>query len=172
MRPKPAPGRQPPHGGQSVLGPGPDGQKGCPLRRRPGNPHPARPRPSTRRTWPCEPGHGPLTARRGAPGAPRILTHCNAGALPPGLRHRPGVIARPRTGVKWIWFTPMRPAPAPGARLTAYELVTDHIPATLIADNMAASLMAKGRSTWWWWAATGWQPTEISPTRSAPTPWR
>ena len=32
-----------------------------------------------------------------------------------------------------------------GARLTAYELVSDHIPATLIADNMAASLMAKGK---------------------------
>ena len=32
-----------------------------------------------------------------------------------------------------------------GARLTAYELVADHIPTTLIADNMAASLMAKGQ---------------------------
>ena len=31
-----------------------------------------------------------------------------------------------------------------GARLTAYELVADHIPATLIADNMAAALMARG----------------------------
>jgi methylthioribose-1-phosphate isomerase len=32
-----------------------------------------------------------------------------------------------------------------GARLTAFELVKDGIPATLIADNMAGSLMAAGR---------------------------
>ena len=32
-----------------------------------------------------------------------------------------------------------------GARLTAYELVHDNIPATLIADSAAAALMAAGR---------------------------
>ena len=32
-----------------------------------------------------------------------------------------------------------------GSRLTAYELVHDGLPATLIADSAAASLMAAGR---------------------------
>ena len=32
-----------------------------------------------------------------------------------------------------------------GSRLTAYELVHDHIPATLVADSAAAALMAAGR---------------------------
>ena len=32
-----------------------------------------------------------------------------------------------------------------GARLTAYELVHDGLPGTLIADSAAASLMAAGR---------------------------
>lgn len=32
-----------------------------------------------------------------------------------------------------------------GSRLTAYELVYEHIPHTLICDNMAASLMARTR---------------------------
>lgn len=32
-----------------------------------------------------------------------------------------------------------------GARLTAFELVTDKIPATLIVDSAAAALMSKGK---------------------------
>jgi methylthioribose-1-phosphate isomerase len=32
-----------------------------------------------------------------------------------------------------------------GARLTAWELMADHIPTTVICDNMAASLMRSGR---------------------------
>ena len=32
-----------------------------------------------------------------------------------------------------------------GARLTAYELVHDGLPATLICDSMAAALMAEGK---------------------------
>ena len=31
-----------------------------------------------------------------------------------------------------------------GARLTTYELMRDHIPVTLITDNMAAYVMSKG----------------------------
>lgn len=34
---------------------------------------------------------------------------------------------------------------AAGARLTAYELVHDRLPATLICDSMAAALMAQGK---------------------------
>lgn len=39
---------------------------------------------------------------------------------------------------------PPRPPPQ-GARLTAYELVHDGLPATLICDSAAAALMAQGR---------------------------
>ncbi len=77
----------------------------------------------------------------------RILTHCNAGALATGgYGTALGVIraAHEQGKVDMVYADETRPL-LQGARLTAYELVTDHIPATLIADNMAASLMAKGR---------------------------
>lgn len=76
----------------------------------------------------------------------RILTHCNAGALATGgYGTALGVIraAHEHGKVDMVYADETRPL-LQGARLTAYELVTDHIPATLIADNMAASLMAKG----------------------------
>ena len=76
-----------------------------------------------------------------------ILTHCNAGALATGgYGTALGVIraAHEQGKVKMVYADETRPL-LQGARLTAYELVTDHIPATLIADNMAASLMAKGK---------------------------
>lgn len=77
----------------------------------------------------------------------RILTHCNAGALATGgYGTALGVIrAAHKLGkVEMVYADETRPL-LQGARLTAYELVHDHIPATLIADNMAASLMAKGK---------------------------
>ena len=77
----------------------------------------------------------------------RILTHCNAGALATGgYGTALGVIraAHAQGKVKLVYADETRPL-LQGARLTAYELVRDHIPATLIADNMAASLMAKGQ---------------------------
>ena len=77
----------------------------------------------------------------------RILTHCNAGALATGgYGTALGVIraANEQGKVEMVYADETRPL-LQGARLTAYELVTDHIPATLIADNMAASLMAKGK---------------------------
>ena len=76
-----------------------------------------------------------------------ILTHCNAGALATGgYGTALGVIraAHEQGKVDMVYADETRPL-LQGARLTAYELVTDHIPATLIADNMAASLMAKGK---------------------------
>ena len=81
------------------------------------------------------------------PEGARILTHCNAGALATGgYGTALGVIraAHERGKVKMVYADETRPL-LQGARLTAYELVCDHIPATLIADNMAASLMAKGK---------------------------
>ena len=77
----------------------------------------------------------------------RILTHCNAGALATGgYGTALGVIraAHEQGKVDMVYADETRPL-LQGARLTAYELVADHIPTTLIADNMAASLMAKGQ---------------------------
>ena len=87
--------------------------------------------------------HGSAVVPEGA----RILTHCNAGALATGgYGTALGVIraAHAQGKVKMVYADETRPL-LQGARLTAYELVHDHTPATLIADNMAASLMAKGQ---------------------------
>lgn len=76
-----------------------------------------------------------------------ILTHCNAGALATGgYGTALGVIraAHAQGKVEMVYADETRPL-LQGSRLTAYELVEDGIPATLIADNMAASLMRAGR---------------------------
>jgi methylthioribose-1-phosphate isomerase len=73
----------------------------------------------------------------GAYGAPLmpasggVLTHCNAGALAScGYGMALGVI---------------RAAVLQGARLTAWEMMHDGIPTTVLCDNMAASLMRQGK---------------------------
>ena len=79
------------------------------------------------------------------PGA-RILTHCNAGALATdGIGTALGVIraAHAQGKVEMVYADETRPL-LQGSRLTAYELHADGIPVTVIADNMAASLMKKG----------------------------
>ena len=76
----------------------------------------------------------------------RVMTHCNAGALAcAGYGTALGVIRaaaeagrRPR-----VWVGETRPV-LQGARLTAWELDRLGIPATLVADVMAGSLMAAG----------------------------
>ena len=76
----------------------------------------------------------------------RILTHCNAGALASGgLGTALGVVrsAFKKGKVKMVYTDETRPL-LQGARLTAWELMRDKIPVTLIADSMAASLMARG----------------------------
>lgn len=77
----------------------------------------------------------------------RILTHCNAGALATGgYGTALGVIraAHELGKVDMVYADETRPL-LQGARLTAYELVSDNIPATLICDNMAAFLMQQGK---------------------------
>lgn len=77
----------------------------------------------------------------------RVLTHCNAGSLATGGYGTVlGVIrsAFKQGKVDMVYADETRPL-LQGARLTAYELVRDGIPATLIADNMAAFLMARGK---------------------------
>lgn len=76
-----------------------------------------------------------------------ILTHCNAGALATGgYGTALGVIraAHEQGKVDMVYADETRPL-LQGARLTACELVHDQIPATLIADNMAAFLMQQGK---------------------------
>ncbi len=89
----------------------------------------------------------------GAHGAPlippgsRVLTHCNAGALATtGIGTALGVIRTAyRAGrVREVLVDETRPV-LQGARLTAWELAQDGIPATLITDNAAAHFMKLGR---------------------------
>jgi methylthioribose-1-phosphate isomerase len=76
----------------------------------------------------------------------RILTHCNAGALATGgYGTALGVVraAHEQGHVAMVFADETRPF-LQGARLTAWELAADRIPVTLIADNMAGHLMARG----------------------------
>ena len=86
----------------------------------------------------------------GAPLLPKeggVLTHCNAGALATcGYGTALGVI---RSAVEQghqiqVYADETRPF-LQGARLTAWELMHDGIPTTVICDNMAASLMRRGK---------------------------
>ncbi|ESQ36911.1 hypothetical protein EUTSA_v10002579mg [Eutrema salsugineum] len=76
-----------------------------------------------------------------------VLTHCNTGSLATaGYGTALGVIRALHTqGVlERAYCTETRPFNQ-GSRLTAFELVHEKIPATLIADSAAAALMKDGR---------------------------
>jgi methylthioribose-1-phosphate isomerase len=75
-----------------------------------------------------------------------ILTHCNAGGLATaGYGTALGVIrAAHEEGKKISVFADETRPWLQGARLTAWELMKEGIPVTLIADNMAGWLMKKG----------------------------
>jgi methylthioribose-1-phosphate isomerase len=76
-----------------------------------------------------------------------VLTHCNAGALATaGYGTALGVIrAAKEQGKKLhIYVDETRPV-LQGARLTAWEMKKEKIPATLITDNMAGFLMQQGK---------------------------
>jgi len=89
----------------------------------------------------------------GAHGAPliadgaRVMTHCNAGALATaGHGTALGVIRSARDAGKRISVIANETRPyLQGARLTAWEMVQEHIPVTLVTDNMAGHLMQQGR---------------------------
>ena len=76
-----------------------------------------------------------------------VLTHCNAGALATcGYGSALGVIrAAIERGHRIDVFADETRPFLQGARLTAWELMKDNIPTTVLCDNMAASLMAQGR---------------------------
>jgi methylthioribose-1-phosphate isomerase len=88
--------------------------------------------------------------RHGAPLVPdhkTILTHCNAGALATaGYGTALGVIRAAVAAGKQVdvFADETRPF-LQGARLTVWELQQDHIPTTLITDNMAGHFMKSGR---------------------------
>jgi methylthioribose-1-phosphate isomerase len=76
-----------------------------------------------------------------------ILTHCNAGAL--ATVDYGTVLGVVRSAAEHgkkihVWVDETRPR-LQGARLTAWELMRDHIPCTLIADNAAGQLMRTGK---------------------------
>lgn len=76
-----------------------------------------------------------------------ILTHCNAGALATaGYGTALGVLRAAREQGKklHVYVDETRPV-LQGARLTAWELKKENIPATLITDNMAGFLMQQGK---------------------------
>jgi methylthioribose-1-phosphate isomerase len=76
-----------------------------------------------------------------------VLTHCNAGALATcGYGTALGVIrAAVEAGKKiHVYADETRPF-LQGSRLTAWELMKDGIPTTLIADNMAGVMMKQGK---------------------------
>ncbi|HPJ96256.1 MAG TPA: S-methyl-5-thioribose-1-phosphate isomerase [Syntrophales bacterium] len=76
-----------------------------------------------------------------------ILTHCNAGALATGgYGTALGVIRTAwEQGKKIQVFVDETRPVLQGARLTAWELMREQIPATLITDNMAGFLMSRGK---------------------------
>jgi len=76
-----------------------------------------------------------------------VLTHCNAGALATaGYGTALGVIRRAvEQGKKiHVYADETRPF-LQGARLTAWELVKDGIPTTVISDNMSGAMMRQGK---------------------------
>ena len=76
-----------------------------------------------------------------------VLTHCNAGALAAcGYGSALGVIrAAIERGQKIDVFADETRPFNQGTRLTAWELMKDNIPTTLICDNMSGYFMGKGR---------------------------
>jgi methylthioribose-1-phosphate isomerase len=81
------------------------------------------------------------------PNAGGVLTHCNAGALATaGYGTALGVIrAAVEAGKKiHVYADETRPF-LQGSRLTAWELMKDGIPTTVISDNMAGAMMRQGK---------------------------
>ncbi|MCW8910767.1 MAG: S-methyl-5-thioribose-1-phosphate isomerase, partial [Gammaproteobacteria bacterium] len=79
-----------------------------------------------------------------------VLTHCNAGALATGgYGTALGVIrsAYADGKINHVYADETRPW-MQGSRLTAWEMVQDNIPVTLLSEGAAASLMKQGKISW------------------------
>ena len=82
------------------------------------------------------------------PASGAILTHCNAGALATagGYGTALGVIrAAVESGKKLMVYADETRPFLQGSRLTAWELMKDGIPTTVISDNMAGAMMHQGK---------------------------
>ena len=81
------------------------------------------------------------------PSSGTVLTHCNAGALATcGYGTALGVIrAAVEQGKKIQVFADETRPFLQGSRLTAWELLHDGIPTTVISDNMAGAMMRQGK---------------------------
>jgi methylthioribose-1-phosphate isomerase len=81
------------------------------------------------------------------PDGARILTHCNTGALATaGHGTALGVVRSARDQGKRISVIASETRPyLQGARLTAWELMQERIPVTLITDSTAGHLMSQGK---------------------------
>src|SRR5258706_7849399 len=78
------------------------------------------------------------------PQGARIMTHCNAGALATaGYGTALGVIRSSKNKKISVIASETRPY-LQGARLTAWEMVQEGIPCTLITDSMAGHMMSSG----------------------------
>ncbi len=77
----------------------------------------------------------------------RIMTHCNAGALATaGHGTALGVVRSARDAGKRVSVIANETRPfLQGARLTAWELLQERIPVTLVTDGMAGYLMVQGK---------------------------
>jgi methylthioribose-1-phosphate isomerase len=84
------------------------------------------------------------------PARSQVLTHCNTGSLATGgYGTALGVIRSAYTQGKLagVFVDETRPW-LQGARLTAWELARDGIPATLLVDSAAAQLLQRGEVSW------------------------
>ena len=79
-------------------------------------------------------------------GPARVLTHCNAGSLATsGYGTALGIVrAAVESGRRVEVFAPETRPYLQGARLTAWELMAEKIPVTLITDGMVGALLARG----------------------------
>jgi methylthioribose-1-phosphate isomerase len=86
--------------------------------------------------------HGAALIPEGA----RVMTHCNAGALATsGHGTALGVVRSARdAGKKPVVIANETRPYLQGARLTAWEMVQEQIPVTLVTDSMAGFLMSRG----------------------------
>jgi S-methyl-5-thioribose-1-phosphate isomerase len=78
---------------------------------------------------------------------PRVLTHCNAGALATvewGTSLAPLRVARDAGAPIFVWVDETRPL-LQGSRLTAWELQQERIPYAVIVDNAAGHFMKTGQ---------------------------
>lgn len=93
--------------------------------------------------------HGARALLSASPGRKslRVLTHCNTGSLATAAYGTALGVVRAlheEGALEHAYCTETRPYNQ-GARLTAFELVTDGLPSTLICDSAAAALMASGK---------------------------